>query len=181
MHLFRRHGFAGTSAEQLVQGLGVSRHAIYSEFGSKQGLFEEALARYDAEVVGRSFGPLETPEAGVDEVRALFAFYGSAGDGPAAGRGCLLCNTAVEFGPDDIGGAGFVERYFARLSAAFTNAIGNAVARGELPPTVDPDAEAHFFTATVLGMFVMIRAEAPVTALHHSAQAAIRHLEGLRG
>ena len=180
MEIFRDHGFAGTSAEMLVERLGVNRYSLYAEFGSKQGLFDAALQRYDEEVVGRSFGPLEQPGAGVDEVRALLDFYGSASKGPAVGRGCLLCNTAVEFGPEDPSGAGFVQRYFDRLATAFHAALKNARKEGALLPSVDPKREAAFFTASVLGMFVMLRAKAPPMVIQSAARVAIEHLEGLR-
>lgn len=180
MELFRDHGFAGTSAEMLVEGLGVNRYSLYAEFGSKQGLFDAALQRYDEEVLGRRFGPLEAPGAGIDEVRTLLEFFGAAGRGPASGRGCLLCNTAVELGPDDPSGAGFVQRYFERLSKAFHAALGNARDQGELRRSVDPREEAGFFTASVLGLFVMVRAKAPPTVIESAARVAIEHLEALR-
>jgi len=180
MELFRDHGFAGTSAEMLVEGLGVNRYSLYAEFGSKQGLFDAALQRYDDEVLGRRFGPLEAPGAGIDEVRALLEFFGAAGRGPASGRGCLLCNTAVEFGPDDPSGAGFVQQYFERLSAAFHAALGNARDLGELRRSIDPREEAGFFTASVLGLFVMVRAKAPPVVIASAARVAIVHLEALR-
>ena len=163
----------------LVDGLGVNRFSLYAEFESKQGLFEAALERYDDDVIERSFGPLETPRAGIEEIRALLAFYARASQGPAAGRGCLLCNTAVEFGPVDPGGAGFVQRYFKRLSTAFYTALDNAHRKGELRNSVDPRAEADFFTAAVLGLFVMIRAKAPPILIENAAKVAIEHLEGL--
>ena len=180
MEIFRDHGFAGTSAEMLAEGLGVNRYSIYAEFGSKQALFDTALQRYNEEVVGRNFGALEAPGAGIDEVRALLDFYGSAGKGAASGRGCLLCNTAVEFGPDDPGGAGFVQRYFDRLSGAFCAALDNARDKGKLHQSVDPSKEAAFFTASVLGLFVMLRAKASPTIIERTAQVAIEHLEALR-
>ena len=180
MELFRDHGFAGTSAEMLVEGLGVNRYSLYAEFGSKQGLFDAAVQRYDEEVLGRRFGPLEAQGAGIDEVRTLLEFFGAAGRGPASGRGCLLCNTAVEFGPDDPSGAGFVQQYFERLSAAFDAALANARDRGELRRSVDPREEAGFFTASVLGLFVMVRAKAPPTVIESAARVAIVHLEALR-
>ena len=128
----------------------------------------------------RNFGPLEAPGAGLDEVHALLEFFGAASEGPASGRGCLLCNTAVEFGPEDPSGAGFVQRYFERLSESFYAALDNAQGRGELRASVDPRAEADFFTASVLGMFVMLRAKAPPTAVESAARVAIEHLEALR-
>lgn len=180
MEIFRDHGFAGTSAEMLVQGLGVNRYSLYAEFGSKQELFDAALCRYDEEVVERRFGSLEAPGAGIDEIRALLEFYGTAGEGPASGRGCLLCNTAVEFGPDDPSGGGFVQRYFGRLSEAFFAALDNAHGRGELRLSVEPRTEAGFLTASVLGMFVMLRAKAPPTVIKSAARVAIEHVENLR-
>lgn len=180
MEIFRDSGFAGTSAETLVEGLGVNRFSIYSEFGSKQGLFDAALHRYDEEVVQRNFGPLEEPGAGIEEVRALLEFFASAIKGPAAGRGCLLCNTAVELGPSDPSGAAFVQRYFERLSEAFYAALDNSRDKGELSHSVDSRKEAGFFTASVLGMFVMLRAKAPQSVIEGAAQVAIGHLEALR-
>ena len=180
MEIFRDHGFTGTSTQMLVERLGVNRFSLYAEFGNKQRLFEAALERYDEEVIERNFGPLETPRAGTEEIRALLEFYASSGKGPASGRGCLLCNTAIEFGPVDPGGAGFVQRYFKRLSRAFCTALDNAYNRGELRNSVTPREEADFFTASVLGLFVMIRAKAPPTFIENAANVAIEHLEGLR-
>ena len=180
VEIFRDHGFAGTSAEMLSEGLGVNRYGIYAEFGSKQGLFDATLQHYNDVAVTRNFGPLEAPGAGMDEVRALLEFFGSADDSPALGRGCLLCNTAVEFGPDDPSGAGFVQRYFQRLSGAFYAALDNAQNQGELRPSVDPRKEADFFTASVLGLFVMLRAKAPPKTIENTALVAINHLEALR-
>jgi hypothetical protein len=91
----------------------------------------------------------------------------------------LLCNTAVEFGPADPSGAGFVQRYLQRLSKAFCTALDNAHQNGELRRSVDPSKEADFFTALVLGMFVMLRAKAPPMVVENAAQMAIEHLEGL--
>ena len=180
MEMFRDHGFAGTSTQMLVEGLGVNRYSLYAEFGDKQTLFDAALERYNDVVIEPRFGPLEASDASVDEVRALLEFYASESEGSAAGRGCLLCNTAIELGGHDPSGAGFVQRYFVNLSRAFYNALDNAHGRGELHSSVDPHEEAEFLTASVLGLFVMLRASAPPTVIENAARAAIRHLETLR-
>ena len=179
MEMFRDHGFAGTSTQMLVEGLGVNRYSLYAEFGDKQTLFDASLERYNDVVIERTFGPLEDPDAGIDEVRALLEFYGSAGEGPASGRGCLLCNTAIELGPHDPSGAGYLQRYFARLATAFRAALHHAHLKGELRRSVDPREEAEFLTASVLGLFVMLRASAPHSVIESAARAAIRHLEAL--
>jgi TetR/AcrR family transcriptional repressor of nem operon len=179
MEMFRDHGYAGTSTQMLVDGLGVNRYSLYAEFGDKQTLFDAALERYFDEVIEPRFSPLEAPAAGIDEVREVFEFYASQADGAASGRGCLLCNTAIELGSRDPSGAGFVHRYFQRLSRAFDAALANAQTKGQLAAGVDHREEAEFFTASVLGLFVMLRATAPPATIEHAAQAAIRHLDTL--
>ena len=179
VELFRDHGFAGTSTQMLVEELGINRFSLYSEFGNKQALFDAALVRYDKQVVERNFGPLETPTAGVEEIRALLEFYASASSVPAWGRGCLLCNTAVEFGPEDPSDAEFVQQYFKRLSNAFYKALNNAHSKGVLRHSVVPKEEADFFTASTLGLYVLLRAKAPPAVIENAAGMAIKHLDGL--
>jgi TetR/AcrR family transcriptional repressor of nem operon len=179
VEVFRDHGFAGASAEILVEKLGVNRYSLYAEFGSKQELFDLALQSYDEESVERNFGPLERPGSGRKEIRALLEFFGQASEGSASGRGCLLCNTAVEFGPEDPSGSGYVQRYFKRLSSAFRKAIDNECKSGNLRQSVSSEEEADFFTASVLGLFVMLRAKAPPTTIKRAVRVAIEHLDGL--
>ena len=92
----------------------------------------------------------------------------------------MFCNTAVEFGPHDPSGAGFVQKYFQRLTKAFRKALNNARRAGDLRRSVKPREEADFFTASVLGLFVMLRATAPPGAIKSAARVAIQHLESLR-
>ncbi|KPK14094.1 MAG: hypothetical protein AMJ62_14045 [Myxococcales bacterium SG8_38] len=86
----------------------------------------------------------------------------------------------MELGPYDPSGAGFVQRCFERLCKAFSAALGNAHENGELRRSVDPHEEASFFTAAVLGLFVMLRAKGPATFIESAVRVAIEHLEALR-
>jgi len=44
------HGFAGVGTETLVRKAGVSRGALYHQFGDKTGLFADVLAEIESEV-----------------------------------------------------------------------------------------------------------------------------------
>ncbi|MET0698826.1 MAG: TetR/AcrR family transcriptional regulator [Mycobacterium sp.] len=47
MHTFWEHGgFDRTSISQLTAAMGISSPSLYAAFGGKQGLFDEAVARY---------------------------------------------------------------------------------------------------------------------------------------
>ena len=43
MNLFWKQGFHATSMQDIVQNVGLSRSSLYESFGSKQGLFDQAL------------------------------------------------------------------------------------------------------------------------------------------
>lgn len=48
MRLFRRHGYGGVSIADLTGAIGIAPPSLYAAFGSKAGLYREALDRYAA-------------------------------------------------------------------------------------------------------------------------------------
>ena len=139
IELFRRQGFTATSTADLVTELDVNRKTMYAEFGSKQALFEAALERYDQEHLSNVLAPVEAPDAGADAIRQAFDGYASASEGWARGRGCLMCNTAVERAALDPGSRRHVDAYLLRLTRAFRHALGNARRHGEIDESADLD------------------------------------------
>lgn len=179
VELFRRQGFNGTSTAELVAELGVNRKSMYAEFGSKQGLFEAALERYAAHHLTNVIGPIEAPDAGPDAIRGAFDGYAEASDGWAQGRGCLLCNTAVERGALDPGARRHVAAYLERLTNAFRHALVNGQRRGEVAPDADVDALAAYFTTSLIGVAACIRAEAPPAQVRAACTIATGILDTL--
>lgn len=177
VELFRREGFNGTSTAELVAELGVNRKSMYAEFGSKQGLFEAALERYSHHHLSDVLAPIEAPDAGVAAIVQAFAGYASASAGWARGRGCLMCNTAVERAALDPAAGRYVAAYLERLTRAFHHALSNARVHGELDPDVDIDGLAAFFTTTLVGVAACIRAEAPPEQVQAACRLATSMLE----
>ena len=68
------------------------------------------------------------------------------------GRGCLLCNTAVERVVLDPACGAHVDAYFDRLTTAFRNALGNGRQTGEISEAADLDELAAFFTMALIGV-----------------------------
>ena len=175
IEVFRVQGYNGTSTAELVAELGVNRKSMYAEFGSKQGLFEAALERYDQKHLTRVLAPIEAPDAGADAIREAFARYASASSGWARGRGCLMCNTAVDRG---VPGSGrYVAAYLERIARAFRHALGNARRLGEIDPTTDLDQLAAFFTTALIGIAASIRAEAPPNQIRAACSVATSVLD----
>lgn len=177
VELFRRQGYTGTSTADLVAELSVNRKSMYVEFGSKQGLFEAALERYNEEHLSNVLAPIEAPDASVDAIRDAFNNYAAASDGWVRGRGCLLCNTAVERAALDPGAARHVAAYLERLTKAFRHALTNAQNHGEIDEHTDLDDLAAFYTMALIGVVALIRSEAPPGQIHAACRVATSVLE----
>jgi TetR/AcrR family transcriptional repressor of nem operon len=177
IELFRVQGFTGTSTADLVAELDVNRKSMYAEFGSKQGLFEAALERYSREHLSMVLAPIEAPDASLDAIREAFASYASASDGWVRGRGCLLCNTAVERAALDPGAARHVVAYLDRLTKAFRHALDNGQQSGQLDAETDLDDLSAFFTMALIGVVACIRAEAPPEQVRAACRVATGTLD----
>ncbi len=46
MQVFWKHGFNGTSMQQLVEATGLNRSSLYNSFGDKMALYQAALKQY---------------------------------------------------------------------------------------------------------------------------------------
>lgn len=179
MELFWLHGFHATSTQALVEHMNVNRYSLYAEFGSKQRLYEAALARYDERVVTRHFGSLEAENAGLPEVRDVMKSFMTAAGGPGAEYGCFLCNCATERAPHDSSSRQFVDDYIVRITAAFERVLGNAQRVGAIRPDVDVAVQGRFFVAIMLGLFVLLRSQTDPDVVRGACGAALEHLRRL--
>lgn len=179
IELFRRQGFNGTSTADLATELGVNRKSMYAEFGSKQGLFEAALERYETNNLTRVLATLEGPNAGIEAIKAAFAGYAGASASRFNGLGCLMCNTAVERAALEPGSARFVRAYFERLQRAFEHALTNAQKHGHLRSGTSIPEVASLLVTTLIGFAASLRAKAPAEQMWASSRVLDSFLDGL--
>ena len=177
MDLFHRQGFHGTSTAELVDELGVNRKSMYAEFGSKQGLFDAALDHYNATSLTAVLAATEATDAGPDAIRSTFAGFATASEDWAQGRGCLLCNTAIERAVLDPASGNRVDAYFERLTAAFRSALETGQRVGEISTTADIDDLAAYFTMALLGIATMAKGRAHPELIHAACRVALATLD----
>ena len=70
--LFASKGYSDTSMDDIVRATGVSRYGLYSTFGNKRELFEQALERFAEGMGKQSFLRLLEPEASLAHIRTIF-------------------------------------------------------------------------------------------------------------
>jgi len=164
MHAFRRQGFAASSVRDLEQATGLTSGSLYNSYRDKRGLFEAASAHYNRTVLARRIEEHAPVDAGVEGLRRLFLSLLREPDGGSSG--CLITNSAVEFGRQDQ--PGFVAEGFAVLRDCFADRLGGN------------DAEAVALLALYQGILVLIRAGYDKAALeamiaHHFETLETRH------
>ncbi|MCY1126913.1 TetR/AcrR family transcriptional regulator [Frigidibacter sp. RF13] len=150
MHAFRKRGYAGNSIKDLSAATGLTTGSIYNSYGDKDGLFAAALEHYNRTVLARRIAAYAATGRGIDGLKTLFLTLLQEPDGGS--YGCLITNTAVEFG----GGApvpGPTVAGLATLRDLFADRLGAAGLPG---PAVE--AGAMRLLALYQGVLVLIRA-----------------------
>lgn len=180
MAVFWRDGFHGTSTQALVDAMGVNRFSVYAEFGNKQNLYEAALAAYDQDVVTAHFQALESAQAGLPDIEAVFEGLSVSAGQPGSELGCFMCNCATERAPYDPGSQVFVHKHVQRIGAALTHALANAQQAQHIRADVDTVQQGQFLATVLLGLFVLLRAQVPANVVRAATEVALLQLRQLR-
>jgi len=147
LDLFWANGYSSTTTRNLESALGISQSSIYNAFGSKQGLLDTAVDRYEQRLHSDVLSHLEVDEP---DQSALLAFVNAmtewiCGD---ATSGCLVLNLAAEQ-PDQ---RYRIESYAARLRESLRPALASfTVEQAEI------EARTELLVAAVFGLNILAR------------------------
>lgn len=155
MHAFRRTGFAAASIKELEQATGLAASSLYNAFGDKRGLFDAAFDHYLDAVLKRRIATHADPAQGLAGVRTLFLTLLAEPRGER--HGCLITNTAIEFGVVDAQRQRAVARGLEILRTALRDRLAQAAAAGLLAPALDPAVAAVKLVALYQGVLVLVR------------------------
>jgi AcrR family transcriptional regulator len=142
MRAFWAGGYERTGLPELQDAMGIGRQSLYNAFGEKRALFLEALDHYGTTQFRWLHERLAAPGPGLDNVRAVLGAWVDAVTAPGF-RGCLVCNSTVEFGRDEEVTA-ITGRHNAAIEASFHAALERAWEAGEIRPGTDTRALALF-------------------------------------
>lgn len=178
MHRFWSHGYYATSIQDLVKVTGVNRHGLYAEYGDKLGVFVAALEQYFENFVGKAFGPVETPGAGLKEIRGYFSGLIDRADAAGLpGPGCFAANTMVECAPQEQAICLLIKQHLSRLTSGFAQALTNAKAAGQLRSAAKPDDLALYLTISAQGLWSFSRTTGDAALLRRYVDQLLAPLE----
>lgn len=166
METFWEHGYEGTSLTDLTRAMGISGSSLYSAFGSKEELFREAVALYDATEGEAPAAALREAQTARDAVEGMLRSNADAFADPTTPRGCMIVLAATS-GTDVNDG---VRQHLASLRRRDRDElrarIDQGIADGDVPAATDA-ADLAVYVMTVLhGLAVQARDGASRATLH---------------
>lgn len=169
---FRHQGYGGTSIKTLERATGLSSGSLYNSFGDKDAIFHLVLERYVNTIVA---GRLTKHLAHEDRLEGLRALFMTLLDEPGGGSsGCLLTNTAVEFGPAQSQALAELNRGFRLQESSFLTAVEHV-----WPGRADARAIARRLLVLYQGFLVLIRSGHPKEELREAIAFEFDNLKEL--
>ena len=156
MGIFWARGYDGTSMQDLVDGMKISRASLYDTFGGKHELFLAAVTHY-GNVISERLVVLEAPGSPTSNIQRFFrGLLDAACDGDGW-RGCFAVNATVERAPWCDESAEILGELRLNLENAFHRALPRARREGTLADDYRPRALARHLVGLAHGLAVVAK------------------------
>lgn len=180
LQLFWQKGFHATSLKDIEQALDMRPGSIYAAFGSKDGLFQEALeyyARLGLTELERVLSHHSTPLLGM---AAYIRQLGGILDKALPSRACMLVKSLLELGTREQTALDKVEMLLAGMETRFIECFRAAQEMGELDNQLDAVRLGRRLQAEVMGLRAFTQRNVDSSAVHELAEDMALSIEAMR-
>lgn len=160
MELFWTKGYNATSAQDLVDTLGISRSSLYDTFGDKHSLFVKVLSQYQCKN-GEQMMAMMDNSTNVEQT-VINIFKGIITDSleDKDNKGCFMVNCAIELAPHDAKVNSIIKTNMANVEAAFIKGIERGQAEGVFTQKHSAQSLARFLINAISGLRVSAKSGA---------------------
>jgi AcrR family transcriptional regulator len=169
MRLFWRRGYEGVSVGDLTIAIGIAPPSLYSAFGSKAGLYREALDRYQS-LPGALDGLAQAKDLDEAVEKLLQGAIHAATASPSE-RGCMVSSGMVECAVENEEAA----KNLTDRRRGIRDAIASTMERWMDRPTAN--TLASYLSAVIQGLSVQARDGASRDELERVADEAIAGIQ----
>lgn len=157
IEIFWHKGYNGTSAQDLVMHLGLSRSSLYDTFGDKQKLFAQSLRRYQKNAQDQIIELFDKSEDIKETLHDIFkqAVIESLDD--RITKGCFMVNSSIELAMHDEEIAKIVKSNSQKMEEVFTNAVQKGQDLGQISKSIQAKVLARFIFNNYSGIRVLAR------------------------
>ena len=154
MEVFWNYGYEATSVRMLEKEMGINQFSIYNSFSNKKNLFIESLKKYREFVKINYFNDLCNEEARLENLKLFFMQFEKSIRKNDFIKGCLVVNTASEFGNKDPEIIAEIDRYFNFIKQMIMNVLSNSLKAGDISPSSDLDKISNYLLGIMQGLSV---------------------------
>lgn len=158
--IFWHKGYNGTSMQDLVDGLGISRSSLYDTFGDKHALYIKALDSYQKAGGNQMCDIINNSVSAKEAIQKLLELTMRDLLNDEQRKGCFMVNAEIELASLDAEVKNVVCRNEQQFENAILSAIKKGQASGEIRNSQDSLALARFIMNAVRGMQVSAKATA---------------------
>ena len=176
--VFWRHGYSGTSLDEISAATGMNRPSLSAAFGDKRALYLAALRgywEYKTELMREALEADTLKEALLRAYDASLALYFSDENDA---RGCFVVGTAITEAVDDAEIREAIKSGTAMLDAAFKTRFEAAREAGELGRGADVETLSELATAIMHTLAIRARAGTPCDDLKRLTREMVKVICG---
>ncbi|ANS74567.1 TetR family transcriptional regulator [Paenibacillus yonginensis] len=160
MEVFWDKGYKATSFEDLTNKTKVKKQSLYGVFKDKRTLFLRALALYRAQNQ-EMLEALASGEGTPTEILESIKSKSLCSSNEGSHRGCLMVNTALEFGISDQEVTDEVEKMFGDVQMMLEEVIRKGQELNEITTRFTSQALAEHLANTLRGVRILEKTGAP--------------------
>lgn len=169
MNIFWKKGYASTSIQDLVDGLGIERGSLYSSYKDKRSLFKKSLALYESQFKQKTL-IADNPLSGISKF-LLDLVKDCTGD--SIGRGCFIINTSLELEIHDKEIQKFVANALSQVEDFFYKSLKLSQEKELISKTRNIRAISQSLLGAAVSINVLSRSRPDKKLLSNIAQNAL--------
>lgn len=177
IEVFWEKGYFDGSVDEIVKRSGVAKYGIYGTFGTKRELFLQALNQYAKDRRHDIQRPIHQPNASLPQIQEFFTNAPKVVTNRTnKRRGCLLCNTGVELGANDVEAGSIVNEFFDELAGVLGECLNRAIENKEIRADTDVGAIAKFLATEFRVLLMLAGSGVPRREIEDHVEVALRVL-----
>jgi len=179
MKTFWKSGYEGASMAELTKAMGINSPSLYAAFGSKEGLFKEAVQLYLATEDCKGRAILDGEPTARAAIHAMLRNSVANLVRPGAPHGCLLILADSNAAPENSGVRQHLCQRRRDIQSGLEARLKRGIAEGDLPAGADVKAMAAFYMTVLQGLSLRARDNAARDALLQVVDSAMAAWDGL--
>lgn len=154
VQLFNYKGYNATSAQDLVECLGISRSSLYGTYTDKRTLFIESLKRYRQKTSSQLITFLEASEDAEESIKHILNLLVADSVEDKLFSGCFMTNCSVEMAPHDAEVSAIICGNRQDVEKALLRVVKNGQESGQFSTRHSARSLARFLFNTFTGIKV---------------------------